>query len=116
MRMWMTDVQWMCDNCLIKEHDDIHSIENKLNNGVGVENEINLGNIDVSQLERRHKDLVRELSFRGVLQNTPLKGINNKPDRTGYVDKNKSKQALLLSCPLCWEKYIALKRDGKVKE
>ena len=72
MRMWLVDPKLLCKNHLLGEHVELHMLVGSLRKGNSVQGFIDNGLIDLSQINLRHKALVKELKVRGYRHKSPL--------------------------------------------
>lgn len=76
-RMWGIDPALLCDKHLLGEHAEMHQVVGTIRNhphGVAiVRGHADKHQIDTSNIQRRHDELAKEITRRGMDHNSPLK-------------------------------------------
>lgn len=101
MRMWNVPPPLMCRQHFLGEHNEEHKFEGHLNRGrqLGKYAE---GMCQVSDLPRRHAELVEEFERRGYNHDSPLPEIVNYKGPDGWVfDVEHNLRELARRCPEC---------------
>ena len=99
MRMWMVDPRKMCDQHLLGEHVEIHMCVGTLRRGRSVAGFLAGGLLELHNLERRHEQLVAEMTRRGMRHQSPLPRF--KRQRAGRVDRRGNLAELARRCEEC---------------
>jgi len=71
-RMWMGDPKTMCKNHLLGEHKEIHQLLGSLKKGFNVDGYVRNNCIEINSIERRHNELVVEMTARGWNHWSPI--------------------------------------------
>lgn len=101
MRMWNVPPPLMCRQHFLGEHKELHMFVGHLNRGrqLGKYAE---GLCQVSDLPRRHAELVEEFERRGYNHDSPLPEIINYEGPDGWVfDVEHNLRELARRCPEC---------------
>ena len=99
MRMWMVDPRKMCDQHLLGEHVEIHMCVGTLRRGRSVRGFLDGGLLELHNLERRHAQLVAEMTRRGMRHQSPLPRF--KAQRAGRIDRRENLVELARRCEEC---------------
>lgn len=99
MRMWKVDPSLMCRQHLLGEHLEMHMFVGAIRKGVDIGGYVRKGLVEVHYLNRRHKELVQEMTRRGYKHHTPLFFVSRK--KVGRVDVRASVAELRRRCPAC---------------
>ena len=111
--MWMVDPSIMCKDHLLGEHREIHMIVGYLKSKKHLKDYAYHGLVQVSALQSRHEQLVKEMEIRLYKHNTPL--IFNYEDITKHLYQSEiqicinpqySLNLLLGRCNKCRERYL----------
>jgi hypothetical protein len=107
MRMWLVNPRIMCRQHLLGEHVELHMLCGTLRKGISVQGYIDDGLVNLLQIHRRHRYLVREMTRRGYNHKSPLPaGIRQIVARdyyqnTGEVNVEANMQELARRCKEC---------------
>lgn len=107
MRMWMVNPKFMCRNHLLGEHLEIHMLVGTIKKGVSVKGYMNKGVLEAKALNKRHDELVEEITKRGYNHKSPLNSNYTIPEIVldSKVNKEESLKELIRRCPKCKELY-----------
>jgi hypothetical protein len=106
MRMWNVDPKLMCRKHLLGEHVECHMMVGAILKKHSISGFIRNGLIEVHNIEKRHKELVLEMTRRGYNHRSELPGF--KPWIEGTVNSSTNVIELARRCPECkkrMEKY-----------
>jgi hypothetical protein len=98
MRMWNVNPRIMCRNHLLGEHLEMHMFVGCLNKGKSIEGYLD-GLLEIHNLKKRHRELVKEMGRRGYNHNSPLPKFKVK--KRGKINSKKSRKELLKRCKKC---------------
>ena len=68
----MVNPKRLCRNHLLGEHKELHQLIGSLNKGKSVKGHIEKGQIEIHNIKKRHKELVKEMLSRGYKHNSIL--------------------------------------------
>jgi hypothetical protein len=107
-RMWCVPTKILCDDHLRGEHAEHHQLVGTIRNHPHGETiatgHAEKGNIDTSQIEKRHAELVREMEQRGFNHDSPLE--YDGPDfGVGAIDTDHNLSDLLGRCSDCEDRF-----------
>lgn len=100
-RMWNINPKSMCNRHLLGEHKELHQAVGSLNAGKSLKGHIELGQIEVHNIKRRHDEILKEMLGRGFNHKSPLPKF--KSFKAGYIDKEFNKLDLMSRCSACRE-------------
>lgn len=100
MRMWMVPTDFLCDKHLLGEHFEIHLFVSAIKSGRSIQGYLNKGLLNVADLSRRHRQIVREMKRRGMNHRSPL-CVDFCAVVKNTVDIDVSWRELARRCPDC---------------
>ncbi len=98
-RMWNLNPTKMCNRHLLGEHKEMHQAVGTLNSGKSVRGHVEMGQLEVHNIRKRHDELVKEMKRRGFKHQSPLP--NFKIFKAGYIDKEFNRLDLRNRCQSC---------------
>jgi len=101
MRMWLVDPTKMCRQHLLGEHVEMHMFLGSLRKGTSVAGYILKGQLDPFLVQKRHDELVQEMTRRGYRHFTPLIHRYSGSLR-GFVNPVESEKELRRRCTKCF--------------
>jgi hypothetical protein len=99
MRMWMVDPRKMCDQHLLGEHVELHMLVGTLLRKKSVAGFVANKLIEVHNVRRRHAELVKEMTRRGMKHRSPLPVFRGT--RLGKVSIRANLAELARRCRAC---------------
>lgn len=106
----MVDPIILCNSHLLGEHVETHMFVGSIVKGISLDGYVTNNLLEVSSLKKRHDDLAKELTKRGMnhksklqhflTHNLPGKIINYK------IDKGKALHDLISRCEECKRNYL----------
>ncbi len=99
MRMWNIKTEKMCNQHLLGEHVELHMFVGTLNKNKSIEGYIKKGLVEVHNIRKRHRELVKEMFKRGFKHNSPLPAF--KYQRAGKVNSKANLTELGKRCKIC---------------
>jgi len=97
--MWNVNTDVMCNKHLLGEHVEMHMFTGSINKGINMQGYLDKGLVEIHNINKRHKELVKEMKKRGMIHNSPLNFICN--NEIGYVDSIYNLQELNYRCEEC---------------
>lgn len=97
--MWNLNPRKLCDKHLLGEHKEMHQVVGSLNAGRSIKGHVEMGQLEVHNIRKRHDELVREMKNRGFNHKSPLDKF--KKFKAGYIDKEFNRLDLSARCELC---------------
>lgn len=97
--MWCVEPNILCRNHLLGEHLELHMFVGTILAKKSLDGYIKSGLLDTSKIEKRHKELVKEMKKRGYNHKSILPSFKVK--NKGFVDKNKNIKELFKRCERC---------------
>jgi hypothetical protein len=110
MRMWMVDPRKMCDQHLLGEHVELHMLVGTLVRKKSVAGFVENKLIEVHNVRRRHAELVKEMTRRGMKHRSPLPAF--RAVRLGSVDPRLNLRELARRCRACCALQLQRSRRG----
>ena len=101
MRMWLVNVEYMCDAHLRREHNDLHGIDRRVKHGKSTKDII----CEPGVIYERHIEVVTEMLKRGFSHNTPLHKFEYKHSNQ-IIWRNEALAELLASCSKCRRRVL----------
>jgi hypothetical protein len=101
MRMWMVSPRLLCRKHLLGEHVELHMLAASMRNGISLQGFFDNKLIETHHVERRHAQLVREMTRRGFRHASPLVRVPRR--QRGRVDPRASLLELARRCRDCRE-------------
>lgn len=107
MRMWMIDPRTMCREHLLGEHCELHMFVGSIKKRKRLEGFFLHNCLEPSSLEKRHAELVAEMTRRNYHHRSPLGKLTRNDmlflkDRYFYkIDRKRSHNDLLKRCAEC---------------
>lgn len=98
-RMWMVDPKLMCREHLLGEHKELHQLVGIIKKGYSIQGYLDNQLIEVHNVKKRHKELVKEMKRRGYNHNSPLKFSCR--EKIGYVNREDNLAELRRRCKDC---------------
>lgn len=102
-RMWGVDPALLCREHLLGEHREMHqevgTLRNHPHGDAVVEGHAEKGQVDTSQLQKRHDALVREMERRGYSHDSPM-DYEDAHD-LGEIDVAANREELAERCEDC---------------
>lgn len=99
MRMWMVNPRKMCDQHLLGEHVELHMLVGTLVRKKSVAGFVENKLIEVHNVRRRHAELVKEMTRRGMKHKSPLPAF--RANKLGKVSKRANLIELARRCQDC---------------
>jgi len=100
-RMWMTNPKKLCRNHLLGEHKELHQLIGSLNKGKSIKGHIEKGQVEVHNIKKRHKELVKEMLRRGYRHESELPKF--KDYKAGKINIFENEKELVRRCKECRE-------------
>lgn len=97
--MWNLDPKKLCRNHLLGEHKEMHQVVGTLNARKSVKGHVEMGQLEIHNIKKRHDELVREMLCRGFNHLSPLPKF--KSFKAGYIDKEYNRRDLRQRCSKC---------------
>lgn len=94
----MVDPRLMCRKHLLGEHVELHMLAGSLQKGISLDGLFEKKLIELHSIERRHRELVREMQRRGFRHASP---IIVRVKRAGRVDRRANLIELARRCRDC---------------
>jgi len=101
MRMWLVNVEYMCDAHLRQEHNDLHAINRRVQRSESTDDII----CEPGALYERHVEVAKEMINRGMSHNSKLKKLKVITSEQ-MVWGTESLAELLAICPACRERVL----------
>ncbi len=102
-RMWNLPPGKLCDRHLLGEHKELHQAVGSINKGKSIKKHIEMGQIEIHNIKKRHKGLVKEMIKRGFKHKSHLPKF--KSFNMGYIDKDFNKNDLISRCNNCKKRF-----------
>jgi hypothetical protein len=106
--MWLVNPALLCDKHLLGEHGELHKFRHCFVKKQNMSTRINLGQIQVADMDSRHDELATEMLNRGFNHNSPyeMPDISYIPEnlRTKKVNFNHNITDLINRCEKCRNK------------
>jgi len=107
MRMWMTDVENLCNQHLQGEHVEIHMLAGTLKKKMSINGYIENNLIEVSSMKSRHDAIAKEMVRRGMNHKSPLKvpdySYLPKKHKEYKIDAKSAEKELKSRCGKCFK-------------
>lgn len=100
--MWNVNPEFLCRKHLLGEHVECHMLVGTLNRNKSIKGFIDKGLIEVHNVKKRHDELVKEMSSRGMNHKSDLPEF--KSFTLGSVDVDGNVKELMRRCPACKER------------
>lgn len=97
----MVDPGLLCRQHLLGEHYELHKLAGALRRGKSIDGYLRKGQLEPTELYRRHEVLVGEMIRRGINHKSPLPEVDLSGFRSGYVAIQESLKELHRRCPDC---------------
>lgn len=108
-RMWLTNPKIMCRNHLLGEHKEIHQLVGSIIKGHKLDGYVKNNCIEITSIQSRHDELVKELLARGYKHHSPLKPFTTEklPESIKYfkINQQSSLKDLINRCEKCKQRY-----------
>jgi len=101
-RMWMTNPKYLCRNHLLGEHKELHQLIGSILAKKSIQGHIEKGQVEVHNIESRHRELVKEMKKRGYNHKSDLKKF--KPFKAGKINIIENYKELEKRCLECRKK------------
>ncbi|MEX0920589.1 MAG: pyrimidine dimer DNA glycosylase/endonuclease V [Candidatus Pacearchaeota archaeon] len=102
-RMWNLPPEILCNQHLLGEHKELHQAVGSMNKGKSLKGHIEMGQIEIHNIKKRHDELVTEMIKRGFVHMSPLPKF--KSFNAGYIDKDFNKRDLISRCNQCKKRF-----------
>lgn len=102
-RMWNLPPEKMCDRHLLGEHKELHQAVGSLNNEKSLRGHVEMGQIEIHKIKKRHVEIVKEMLARGFNHKSPLPEFNSF--KAGYIDPEFNKKDLISRCKECRKRF-----------
>jgi hypothetical protein len=103
MRMWKVPPRIMCRQHLLGEHNEMHMFIGTIKKGTSIKGYVEKSLVETNNIQKRHDELVYEMSFRGYNHYSPLQYVDQL--NLGYVNEIQSLSYLLERCERCTQRY-----------
>jgi len=97
--MWLVNPQKLCRQHLLGEHKELHQLVGSLRKGKSVKGHIDKGQVEIHSIEKRHKELVKEMLRRGYKHQSKLKKF--RVFRAGKINILENERELERRCNKC---------------
>lgn len=97
--MWLVNPRKLCREHLLGEHKELHQLVGSLLKGKSVKGYIEKGQVEIHSIEKRHKELVKEMIARGYKHKSPIKKF--KSFRAGKINILENERELERRCKNC---------------
>lgn len=101
----MINPRYMCDQHLLGEHVELHMLVGHLKRKRSITGYVKNNCVEVTYIEERHEELVREMIRRGMNHQSPIEKpilyYLNNDDCHATVDITKNRKLLHNRCPNC---------------
>lgn len=109
MKMWMVDPKLMCRKHLLGEHVELHMFVGAINKAKNLDGYIDKGLLEVHNIIKRHKRIVKEMLKRGYNHKSNIsEDYYWIPLYWGKIDRKANLKELAKRCPECREKINAI--------
>jgi len=98
-RMWLVNPKKLCRQHLLGEHKELHQLVGSLRKGKSVKGHIEKGQVEIHSIEKRHKELVKEMLRRGYKHQSILKKF--KSFHAGKINILENERELERRCKNC---------------
>jgi len=98
-RMWLVDPKKLCRQHLLGEHKELHQLVGSLRKGKSIKGHIEKGQVEIHSIEKRHKELVKEMLRRGYKHQSVLKKF--KSFKAGKINILENERELERRCKNC---------------
>jgi len=105
MRQWLVPTEYLCDRHLLGEHLEHHMFVGSLNKNKSIKGFIEKGLVEPLTLQKRHDDLVREMSKRKMNHKSPLNQLIYL-NKEGSVNIEQNIKELKNRCEKCRERIL----------
>ncbi len=97
--MWMINANKLCRQHLLGEHKELHQLLGSLKKNKSIKGHVEKGQVEVHNIEKRHRELVKEMRRRGYKHNSPLRYKTKK--RLGKINVIENYKELEKRCREC---------------
>ena len=98
-RMWMVKPEYLCRNHLLGEHKELHQLIGSILKKKSIRGHVDGGQVEVHNIRKRHKELVKEMIKRGYKHQSLLKKF--KSFRAGKINIIENYKELARRCKNC---------------
>lgn len=100
-RMWLVDPELLCRKHLLGEHKELHQLVGHIEAGntAVVEGHAEKGQVDTSEIENRHEELVEEMKRRGFNHDSSMEYDDELS--AGEIDVSSNIEELAERCGDC---------------
>jgi len=107
-RMWMIAPRKMCRNHLLGEHKELHQAVGSILKNKSLKGHLEKGQIEIHNIVSRHKELVKEMKYRGYKHKSKLKKF--KSIKAGKINIKANYNELAKRCKECRKLIIKPKK------
>jgi len=101
MRLWMVNPKMLCKRHLLAEHFECHTFAGTILKGKTITGYINNGLLEPGKVKSRHKELVKEMNFRGYNHISELQSFSSEGLPEGKINILENVELLRERCPEC---------------
>ena len=98
-RMWCVNPRKLCRQHLLGEHKELHQLVGSILKKKSIKGHIEKGQVEVHNIIKRHKQLVKEMLRRGYSHKSPVKKF--KSFKAGKVNIRENEKELARRCKEC---------------
>lgn len=97
--MWMVNPKILCRNHLLGEHKELHQLLGSIKKKKSIKGHVEKGQVEIHNIEKRHKELVQEMKARGYNHQSPLRYKTKV--KTGKINILENYRELEKRCANC---------------
>jgi hypothetical protein len=98
-RMWLVNSEKLCRQHLLGEHKELHQLVGSLRKGKSIQGHLDKGQVEIHSIEKRHKELVKEMLRRGYKHESPL--LKFRVFKAGKINILENERELERRCKNC---------------
>lgn len=100
-RMWMLGPQYLCDQHLLGEHNELHKLAGSIDAGQSLDGYLDQRIVNPRRIGERHDELAAAMADRGMNHDSPLDQPDVSDYRASYVDLFAAEADLAERCADC---------------